>query len=176
MKKQQKPQHEDVTENPMYHNTWKLLQKYRDVVWSLELSVQHVRNSFEIEYGTSIEDFLDSMYLAGADLSGTDIEHQAKCIERSHKMLKLVDSAVDLLRNKHKYGEIYYWVLYFTFLSPQQFHGVEEIIEQLRPHIRDISFRTYYRRRNEAIEALGSVLWGYTSKDCIDILERFLPE
>ena len=57
----------DVADNPLYHDTWKLLKKYRDVVWSLELSVQHVRTKFEIEYGTSIEDFLDSVYLAGAD-------------------------------------------------------------------------------------------------------------
>lgn len=98
----------NVAENPLYHDTWKLLKKYRDVVWSLELSVQHVRTKFEIEYGTSIEDFLDSVYLAGADLAGSDIEHHAKCIERSHKMLKLLDSAVDLLRTKHKNGEAYY--------------------------------------------------------------------
>ena len=26
-------------DNPLYHDTWTLLQKYRDVVWSLELSV-----------------------------------------------------------------------------------------------------------------------------------------
>ena len=61
----------DVADNPLYHDTWKLLKKYRDVVWSLELSVQHVRTKFEIEYGTSIEDFLDSVYLAGADLAGS---------------------------------------------------------------------------------------------------------
>ena len=66
----------DIAENPLYHDTWKLLKKYRDVVWSLELSVQQVRNRFEIEYDSSIEDFLDSVYLAGADLSGSDIEHQ----------------------------------------------------------------------------------------------------
>lgn len=30
----------DVAENPLYHDTWKLLKKYRDVVWSLEISVQ----------------------------------------------------------------------------------------------------------------------------------------
>ena len=65
----------DVAENPLYHDTWKLLKKYRDVVWSLEISVQHVRSKFEIEYGTSIEEFLDSIYLAGADLNGSDIEH-----------------------------------------------------------------------------------------------------
>lgn len=166
----------NIVENPLYHDTWKLLKKYRDVVWSLELSVQQVRNRFEIEYGNSIEDFLESVYLAGADLSGSDIEHHAKCIERSNRMLKLLDSSVDLLRNKHKNGEIYYWLLYYTFLSPQQLRNVEEIIEKLRPHIRDISFRTYYRRRQEAIEALSSILWGYTSKDSMEMLERFFPD
>ena len=44
-----------VTENPLYHDTWMLLRKYRDVVWSLELSVQQVRRQFQIEYGSSIE-------------------------------------------------------------------------------------------------------------------------
>ena len=96
-----------TVEEPLYHDTWKLLKKYRDVVWSLELSVQQVRNKFEIEYGNTIEDFLDSVYLAGADIAGSDIEHHAQCIERSHRMLKLLDSAIDLLRNKHKNGESY---------------------------------------------------------------------
>lgn len=164
-----------VTEDPRYHNTWKLLKKYRDVVWSLELSVQQVRTQFQIEYDTSIEDFLESIYLAGADLGGTDIEHQARCIERIHKMLTLVQNAVDLLRTRHKNGEAYYWLLHYTYLSPQQLKNVEEIIEQLRPHIHDISFRTYYRRRKEAIEALSSVLWGYTAQDSLHVLEQFFP-
>lgn len=165
----------NITEDPLYHDTWKLLKKYRDVVWSLELSVQQIRNRFEIEFGSSIEEFLDSVYLAGADLAGSNIEHHAQCIERSHKMIKLLDSAVELLRTKHKKGETYYWILYYSFLSPQQIRNVEEIIEKLRPYIRDISFRTYYRKRREAIDALSSVLWGYTSKDSLELLEQFFP-
>ena len=74
----------DVTEDPHYHDTWTLLRKYRDVVWSLEVSVRQIRNRFRIDYGKTIEDFLESVYLAGADLSGTELEHQAKCIEQSH--------------------------------------------------------------------------------------------
>lgn len=143
----------DVTEDPHYHDTWTLLRKYRDVVWSLEVSVRQVRNRFRIDYGKTIEDFLESVYLAGADLSGTELEHQAKCIEQSHKMLCLVDSAVDLMRAKHKNGEEFYWLLYYAYLSPQELQNVEEIIDQLRPHIRDISTRTYYRKRKEAVEA-----------------------
>ena len=166
----------NIANNPLYHDTWKLLKKYRDVVWSLELSVQQVRSRFEIEYGSSIEDFLESVYVAGIDLSDRSIEHHAKCIERSHRMLKLLDTSIDLLRTKHKNEENYYWLLYYSFLSPQQLRNVDEIIEKLRPHIRDISFRTYYRRRREAIDALSSILWGYTSKDSIDILEKFFPD
>ena len=98
----------DVTEDPHYHDTWTLLRKYRDVVWSLEVSGRQVRNRFRIDYGKTIEDFLESVYLAGADLSGTELEHQAKCIEQSHKMLCLVDSAVDLMRAKHKNGGSFY--------------------------------------------------------------------
>ena len=45
-----------VEENPLFHDTWKLLKNYRDAVWNLELAVQQVRNTFEIEYGNSIEE------------------------------------------------------------------------------------------------------------------------
>ena len=99
-----------VTDNPLYHDTWRLLKKYRDVVWSLELSVQQVRNKFQIEFGKSVEDFLESIYLAGADLSGTDIENHARCIQRSAQMIKLVDGAMELLHTRHKEGEAYYWL------------------------------------------------------------------
>jgi len=66
--------------------------------------------------------------------------------------------------------------LYYTYLSPQELKGVEEIIDSLQPHIKDISSSTYYRKRREAIEALGAVLWGYTAKDTAEILEEFFPE
>lgn len=163
-------------ENPLFHDTWKLLKNYRDAVWNLELVVQQVRNSFEIEYGSSIEEFLDSMYLAGADIGGSKLENYAKSIERSNKMLNLLNSAVELLRNKHKHGEQYYWILYYSYLSPQQLQNTDEIIESLRPHIVNISHRTYYRRRPEAVQALSSILWGYTSKDCLEMLNKFFPD
>ena len=167
--------HTEKQEDSRYHDTWRLLKKYRDVVWSMELSVQQVKKEFEIEFGSSIDDFLDSVYLAGADLGGTKIENHARCIERSNQMLKLLNNAVELLRTRHKKGETYYWILYYTFLSPQQLENVDEIIEQLQPHIRDISVPTYYRKRKKAVEALSSILWGYTAQDSIDVLTDFFP-
>ena len=162
----------EIQDDPLYHETWTLLKKYRDVVWSLELSVSRAQRKFKVEYGKSIEDFLESIYLAGVDFKESGIEDHAQCIEQSYQMLQTITAAIDLLRTKHKYGEIYYWILYYSFLSPQQYRNADEIVEQLRPHIRDISYRTYYRRRRDAIEALSSVLWGYTSRDSIKLVQK----
>lgn len=92
-------------------------------------------------------------------------------------MLKLLDSSVDLLWNNHKHGEQYYWILYYAFLSPQELRNTEEIIEKLEPHIDNISFRTYYRRRRAAIEALSTILCvGGAAKETLDMLNKFFPE
>lgn len=91
-------------------------------------------------------------------------------------MLALVDSAADLLRTKHKNGEAYYWILYYTYLSPQKVENINIIIEQLQPYIRDISRTTYYRKREKAVEALSSILWGYSSKDCLALLSEVFPQ
>lgn len=170
-----KRKNQDISKDPRYHDTRKLLKNYRDVTWSLELSVQQLKTQFSIEYGTDIAEFLESVYLAGADLGGTDLEHHAQCIERSHKMLTLLENAVNLLRTRHKNGEAYYWILYYAYLAPQQCQNTEEIIELLRPHIRDISRTTYFRKQEQAVQALSAILWGYTSKDSMEILAGFIP-
>lgn len=172
MKKQQ----EQLPENPKYHDTLLLLQKYRDVVWGLEISVQQVKRRFQMEIGSSIEDFLESIYVAGVDFSDNNIKEQARSIEKSYQMLKILENSVNIMRNKHKYGENYYWLLYYSYLSPQQYRNVDEIIEMVQPHISDISQRTFFRRRKNAIDVLSSILWGYTSQDSLKIIEQFFPE
>jgi len=45
-------------------------------------------------------------------------------------------------------------------LIMQELKNTEEIIQKLEPYIDNISFRTYYRKRQAAIEALSTILWG----------------
>ena len=163
-------------EDPRFHDTYKFLRRYRDATYSLKVVVHQMEKQFRLKYGTSVDEFLDSIYAAGANLSGDDIEERAKSIERSNRMLKMLDSSVDLLRANHKHGEQYYWILYYTFFSPQELKGTNEIIESLRSHISNISYRTYYRKRHAAIEALSTILWGFTAKETIEILNEFFPE
>lgn len=90
-----KKQPEQMPEDQRFHDTYLLLKKYRDVVWSLELSVQQVKRRFQMEVGSSIEDFLESIYLAGVDFSDNGIEEQARSIEKSYQMLKLLETKAD---------------------------------------------------------------------------------
>ena len=76
MKQTSSKNHSVDQSNPVYHDTYRLLKSYRDAVWNLELEVQHVKREFEIEYESSIDDFLESIYLAGADLNGSKLENR----------------------------------------------------------------------------------------------------
>ena len=109
-------------ENPRFHDTYQFLRRYRDATYSLKVVVHQMENQFKVQYGSSIDEFLDSIYAAGADLAGSDIAERAKSIERSNRMLKLLESSVDLLRNNHKYGEQYYWIL-LSLAAAAEEHG-----------------------------------------------------
>ncbi len=165
-----------VKQDERYHDTLLLLKKYRDVVWSLSVSVEHVKSDFRECFGENIDDFLESVYVAGADLSGTDIEERAKCIERSNKMLQLVDSAVAMMRNKHKHGELYYQVLYYNFLCEHEYGSLDDVLEALNEAGIMISRRTMFDYRTHAINLVSTYLWGYTAKDTQNILAKFIKE
>ena len=97
----------------LYHNTELLLKKYRDVVWSIEVSAMQAEVNFEFETGCKMTEFLDMSYAAGADLMNTKIEEQVRTMERNRRMLQLIDRAVEIIRRKHQKGEMMYWVLYY---------------------------------------------------------------
>lgn len=115
-------------EEYLYHNTEMLLKKYRDVVWSIEVSAIQAQISFELEMDCKLEEFLEMSYAAGADLSGTNIQEQMRTLERNKKMLKIIETAVNVLRKKQVDGEEFYWILYYTYLSNKPCKKVEDII------------------------------------------------
>lgn len=159
-----------------YHNTFLLLSKYRDVVWSLEVTTKKTKSKFTKEMGCDIEEYLDTVHLAGYEFSDSGIQEHTKVIEQSANMLRILETAIDILKNKHKYGETYYWVLYYSFLSPKQYNNTAEIIRQLSAHVKSLSYKTYFRKRKEAVKALSMILWGYAAKESIDILDTFIPQ
>ena len=161
-------------EEYLYHNTELLLKKYRDVVWSIEVSAIQAQINFENEMDCTLSEFLNMSYEARADLSGTEIQEQMRVLERNKKMLKIIDTSVELIRKKQVDGEVYYQILYHTYISDEPSGSIEEIIDKLAQNGQYMSWKTYYNKRTKAIEILSTVLWGFTSKDCMPIIEQFL--
>jgi hypothetical protein len=159
-----------------YHDPIRLLKTYRDVRWNLKLSMEHHRLDFEEEYGMSISEYLDDMYAAGVDFKGTKLEHHANSMKRTAEMLRLIDTAMHLIRENNCEGETFYWVLYYTYFSPQRLSSVEEIVERIQMHIPYVARDSYYRLRKRAINTFSSVLWGYTTKRETAALDAFVNE
>lgn len=163
-------------EEYLYHNTELLLKKYREVVLSIEASLIHTKLNFELEMDCELSEFLEMSYVAGADLAGTKINEQIRTLERNKNMLKIIESAVDILRRRHADGEMYYWILYYTYLSEKPCKTVENIIDKVSEKTEFMSWKTYFKRKQKAIEALSTILWGFTSKECLSILKEFESE
>ena len=156
-----------------YHDTERLLKIYRDVRWNLKLSMEHHKQDFEMEYGMSITEYLDDVYAAGIEFAGTKLEHHANSMKRTADMLKLIDTATQLIREHNSDGETFYWLLYYTYFSPLKLSSMEEVAERIHMHMPHVTIDTYYRHRKRAINTFSSVLWGFTSKNDMGILEAF---
>lgn len=171
MKKSEK-QVRTEQEEFLYHNTELLLKKYRDVVWSVEASMEQAKLGFESEMECKLEEFLEMSYVAGFDLSNTNIEEHMRTLERNRKMLGYIDSATKLLRKKQPEGETFYWIVFYTYLSENRCESIDDILDKLTNENIYLTHKTYFRKRKMAIEILSTLLWGFTSKDC----EKFTKE
>jgi hypothetical protein len=135
--------------------------------------MEYHKLDFETEYDMSITEYLDDVYAAGIEFAGTRLEHHANTMKRTAEMLKLIDTTAYLIRENNSDGESLYWILYYTYFSPQKLSDVDEIVDRVRMHIPYITRDTYYRYRKNAINIFSSVLWGFTSKGEVDVLDAF---
>lgn len=159
-------------EEYLYHNTEILLKRYREVVWSIEVSAAQAKMNLELELDCGLDELLKFSQTAGIDLSGTNIQEQLRTVERNRKMIKIIDQSVEMLKTRYGDGELYYWILYYTYLSPKQYKKIEDIIKLVAEKTEEISWKTYFDRRKKAIKVLSNILWGFTTKDFLPILNE----
>ena len=104
-----------------FHDTLTLMKNYRDALWNVEVAERNLHAEFHAAYGASNRASFDDLALPNPHLEG-----YAQSISRSKKMLSVIDSSVNLMREKHKKGELYYWILYYSYLSPQRYENANE--------------------------------------------------
>lgn len=73
------------------------------------------------------------------------------------------------------HGELMYQVLYLTYFSKKKPANREVILAELDRQGFPMSMVTYHSYLNLAIRAIDRILWGYTARDCMEIIKQFLP-
>jgi len=156
-----------------FHNTKELLKKYRQVMMcvgenldEIEANINDIGDRFAIlaEF-TRIEDI---------DLSEIKLENHLRCMERTRQMIILINSAIAKLRKYDINGEEFYWILYLKYIcdNSEKCKNDMDIIDKMCDEGIPISTSTFYRRHNMAIDALSNILWGYTTKESIKIVNN----
>lgn len=159
-----------------FHNTKYLLKQYRRVVYSVQMSESELNMRMEMKHGMRLSTLEVNAELAGVDLSGTKLESHARSVIRSKNMLEIIDAALNAVRDDPDRGELLYCVLYCTYFTKQKPRNREQIILELDRKGFPMSVASYHNYLNAGIKAIDRILWGYTARDCIDLIKQFLPE
>lgn len=158
------------------HNTKLLLKQYRRVAYAVKISEDELNLRFELEHGTKLSTLELNAALAGMDLSNTRLESYTRTIVRSKRMLEIVTSALEAVRQDPEHGELMYQILYLKYFTPQKLGNRDCILAALDRAGFPMSSTTYHVYLKAAIRAIDRILWGYTARDCIEIVKQFLPD
>lgn len=167
---------EKSTQESNFHNTKYLLKQYRRVEYAIQISESELNLRMEMAHGMQLSTLKVNADLAGIDLSGTKLEGHARSVIRSKNMLEIINSALEAVRGDPDRGELLYHVLYHTYFTKQKPRNRDQILHELDMKGYPMSSTTYHVNLNAAIKAIDRILWGYTARDCIELIKQFLPE
>ena len=150
-----------------YQNTKKMLEIYRKTKWSIAYKIAQAAEP-DIKttdiFTHNIDKLSQEFHNCYYDDKNTNYMMQSTAI--SNKLIKRIDDSIECLKDMPEYGEIYYQVLYYTYISDDCVIGQKIIQVKLLEKL-EISKTTYYRVRDNAISNLSLILWGCTDKDLL---------
>lgn len=159
-----------------FHNTKHLLKQYRRVLYSVGISEEDLNLRVEMEHGTPFSVTEINAELAGIDLSSTKVASYTRSLVRSKNMIRIINHALDAIRGDPDEGERWYQILYLTYFIPKKLKNRDAILDELDRRGFPMSPVTYHTHLNKAINAMDRILWGYTTRDCLEIISHFLGQ
>lgn len=150
-----------------FHRTKLLLEIYRDVVWRLEENLIDIDDSTYETAGKHLRDLTGFLSLEfDTELNRKQIEEQLLCIMETKQFIDLIDKALLKLKSYPGQGELYFEILYKQYIVKHKYDE-KEILESI-----NLERTTFYRRKKEAINLFGIILWGFV----LPALKELWPE
>lgn len=174
--KKRKPKIKDSTKsvkNWCFHNTKKLLQKYRNTKMCISAAMDDLEENCMGELGARFSSMADFAKYMDVDLSGTYLESRMRSMQQNRQMLGYIDRALQSMRKYDLDGEEFYWIIYFKYMSTDEDKCAndDDVVHKLVEKKLPVSSSTFYRRLNAAIGTMSGILWGYTARDTLLLTE-----
>ena len=135
----------------VFQNTKLLLERYRDIAWQLEYAPYELA----AELNRPCNDLDEIIKALDCEMARGEKkpEYRLSSIARTERLFKAINEALAGVRAKPRIGEMYYQVLYLTYID-HDIRTIDEILD-----IIGIQRTQYYKLKKRAIEKLSSSLW-----------------
>ncbi len=134
-----------------YHNTEMLLCKYRTLLWIMECYPEEIAQELDAPL-SNLDALIEKIYTRSC-LDDQKIENRLNSALRTRMLIDLVHDALTVLKRKPKNGPQLYNLIMLTYIQEEELTHIQ-ITQKL-----DISSRTYYRMKKEAIDIIATRLW-----------------
>lgn len=132
-----------------YHNTVLLLEQYRLMKFHADLRKKQYEKKASFE-----------------NIPSAILEQELNEIELNDMLLNDVISALNNVKEYPIDGELYYYILYYTYFNSSVLTDdtIASLLNQAKIS-QDLSRSTIIRKRKKAIEVFGMILWGFLGKE-----------
>lgn len=145
---------EQANEN-IYHNTKSLLELYPKVLWRVKRSLCELDEECREHTSLTLSEIVDSLIEIDPRINEARLNSRLKSIEDSKSILAFVDLSMMQLKIYPENGEEYHDILINVYINKSG-KSIERLAEKYH-----VSRSTMYRKRNDAINMFGVILWGY---------------
>ncbi len=146
-----------------YHNTQLLLEQYRLILWVLECVPTELPQELSLKT-KNLDDLIQKIDIE-LSLGNRKLENRLASIVKTRFLVECIQDALAILRKRPDTGEKLYQIIYYTYIDSVKY-TVLELLAKL-----EMSERTYYRMRQEAIHIISIRLWSSPSADVDTWLE-----
>ena len=142
--------------NEVFHKAKLLLRIYRDVVWRTQ-EVMYDASAEAYDFGgrriAELANYLS--YDFDSDIDKGKAETKLLSIAETKFLVDLVDKALLKLHAYPELGHLYFDILIKQYINKTKYTDTD-LIETL-----SIERTQYYKRKKEAVNLFGVILWGY---------------
>lgn len=146
-----------------YHNTEMLLKNYRTFVWQLECRPGMIAEELDTPFDT-IDEMLERIQM-DIVIGDRKRECELASIEKSRALIDRINEALTVLKKKPENGKHLYELIYLTYIAPEKLSH-QELLYRL-----NLSSRSYYRQREQAITVLSIRLWAAPTSEAEFMLD-----